>query len=211
MSYDQRERILLGFKWVAGVIPCHGPNTYPGIADEYRCGFFYHGDDWKMGPQAKARELVIKTVESYGGRVIEPAYTKEVSSTCFQDMFKPHIQESSQIGILTATALNDLKRTPAVVERESGLSSEVLERFIDGKEFDAENCFAITRMLAHIYPLSMKHLVVDNDTSHAGLWHMSQEATQASARVFDRTNSNGATVPYYRYMDTATRCLFITL
>ena len=68
-------------------------------------------------------------------------------------MFKPHIQESAQIGVLTATALNDLKRTPAVVERESGLAKEVLERFIDGKEFDAESSFAITRMLAHVYPL----------------------------------------------------------
>ena len=56
MSYAQRERILLGFKWEAGVLPCTGPATYPTIAEEHRCGFFYHGDDWKMGPQAKARE-----------------------------------------------------------------------------------------------------------------------------------------------------------
>ena len=48
----------------------------------------------------------------------------------------------------------------------------------------------------------MKHLVVDSDTSKAGLWHMSAEETEKSARVFDRKNGNGDTVPYYRYMDT---------
>merc|ERR1739848_595574 len=62
-------------------------------------------------------------------------------------------------------------------------------------------------MLAHVYPLSTKHLVVDSDTSNAGLWHMSEEETKASARVFDRKNSNGDTTPYYRYMDTATSAL----
>ena len=56
---------------------------------------------------------------------------------------------------------------------------------IDGKEFDAESAFSITRMLTQVYPLSIKHVVVDSDTSNAGLWHMSEEETRASARVFD--------------------------
>ena len=92
MSFAQRERIIRSFRQVTEVLPCLGPWTYVPMARQHRPGFFYHGDDWKMGPQAAARAAVIEAVEEYGGRVIEPAYTKNVSSTEFQTLFDPAIK-----------------------------------------------------------------------------------------------------------------------
>ena len=112
---------------------------------------FYHGDDWKMGPQAAARAAVIEAVEEYGGRVVEPEYTKNVSSTEFQSSFDTAIKESVHTGVLVRTTLNDIKRTSDVIQRETGVGTEVLDRLIDGKEFDRQNVDAIVRTLHHTH------------------------------------------------------------
>ena len=40
-----------------------------------------HGDDWKTGVQKKIRKQVIETLKKWSGKVIEPKYTKNISST----------------------------------------------------------------------------------------------------------------------------------
>ena len=40
-----------------------------------------HGTDWLEGPLAPYRDLAIKALETYGGKLIEVEYTKDVSST----------------------------------------------------------------------------------------------------------------------------------
>ena len=39
-----------------------------------------HGDDWKTGAQKKTREQVLDIIKNWGGKLIEPRYTKKVSS-----------------------------------------------------------------------------------------------------------------------------------
>jgi hypothetical protein len=55
----------------------------------------------------------------HGGVVIEPEYTPEVSSTDMQVKLASSMNEQKLQGILLRTALNDLKRTPEVVARET--------------------------------------------------------------------------------------------
>ena len=38
--------------------------------------YVVHGDDWKSGVQKKTRAQVISTLRIWGGRLIEPKYTK---------------------------------------------------------------------------------------------------------------------------------------
>ena len=40
-----------------------------------------HGDDWLSGPLVPYRELAIKALETYGGKLIEIPYTKGISSS----------------------------------------------------------------------------------------------------------------------------------
>ena len=43
--------------------------------------YVIHGDDWKNGIQKKTRDRVIKTLKKWSGKLIEPKYTKNISST----------------------------------------------------------------------------------------------------------------------------------
>merc|ERR1711865_744818 len=207
MSYDQREHILRAFRFVKEVIPCDGPHMYAEMTREHKPAFFCHGDDWKTGPQAQARAHVIEELDKHGGQIVEPFYTPSVSSTGDQDMFRSTIEESRNTGVLMRTCLNDLKRVPEVIEKETGLSSELLTNLIRGQDLDRENMDSVIRLIHHQYPTSMKHLVVDRDDSHRGVWHMSKEASMKSSRILDRVNANQQKLPYYDYMDTATSAL----
>ena len=93
------------------------------------------------------------------------------------------------------------------MSKETRIGESVINKILSGHEFDVENVDAITRLFARQFPIDKKHLLVNHDTSSGGMWHMSRDETEKSARVFDRTNSNGDTTPYYRYMDTAASSL----
>ena len=62
-----------------------------------------HGDDWRKGIQKKTREKAIKILKKWGGKLIEPKYTKDVSSS----MIKKKIIE---IGTTSSTRRSKLKR-----------------------------------------------------------------------------------------------------
>ena len=51
-------------------------------------------------------------------------------STGYQHMFCASTGESAQTGVLVRTALNDLKRVPEVIEKETGLSKAALNNSI---------------------------------------------------------------------------------
>ena len=43
--------------------------------------YLVHGDDWKKGVQKKARARAISVLKKWKGILIEPKYTKNISST----------------------------------------------------------------------------------------------------------------------------------
>ena len=46
-----------------------------------RPDYVVHGDDWRSGIQKNVRKQVIKTLKKWSGKIIEPRYTKNISST----------------------------------------------------------------------------------------------------------------------------------
>ena len=62
------------------------------------------GDDWKEGIQKKTRQRVINTLKLWGGRLIEPRYTKNISST------KIRSKIFSALGITPQNRLSKLSR-----------------------------------------------------------------------------------------------------
>ena len=53
--------------------------------------YVVHGDDWKSGVQKKTRDRVIKTLKKWSGKLIEPKYTKNISSTEIKDKISEYI------------------------------------------------------------------------------------------------------------------------
>ena len=80
LSYDERYQIVSNIKGVKKVVPQDQLDYVPAIL-KYKPDIFIHGSDWKKGVQKKARQRVLKAMEEIGGKVIEPEYTKEISST----------------------------------------------------------------------------------------------------------------------------------
>ena len=79
LDYSQREIVLKNLKLVSKVVP-QKKLDYVDNLNQIRPDYVVHGDDWKKGVQKKTRERVIKTLKKWNGKLIEPKYTKNISS-----------------------------------------------------------------------------------------------------------------------------------
>ena len=207
MPYEHRKRIIQSMRQVKAVMPCHGPEQYAPLVRRYRPDYFVHGDDWKTGPQQQARGEVLRACRGYGGEVVEPAYTPVVSSTQSQKDFSSSLENSHHVGLLIRTVLNDTKRDVEVAARETKLGKQALNRLLAGHELDELSKESAIRILSRFYPIPKRQMMIDEDTSDKGAWFMTAAQTENTQRIFNRTNANGDTTPYYKYMDTATSAL----
>lgn len=80
LSYEQRSKVIENLQGVERVIP-QDTLDYVANLEALKPDFVVHGDDWKTGVQKATRERVIEALDSWGGELIEPTYTRDVSST----------------------------------------------------------------------------------------------------------------------------------
>jgi phosphoenolpyruvate phosphomutase len=124
-DYDQRFKIVCNLKLVDEVIPQDSWN-YKLILNAIKPNFFVHGDDWKIGVQAKIRLDVIKELKKWNGKLIEPKYFKNVSKIS-------HKKKILYLGItpdqrkLQLKRLLKVKKIIRIMESHSALSSLIVE------------------------------------------------------------------------------------
>ncbi|MFA5942642.1 MAG: phosphoenolpyruvate mutase [Candidatus Paceibacterota bacterium] len=87
MSYDQRKAVVENIKGVSRVIPQATLDYRPNLK-RLKPDFVVHGDDWKMGVQRETRQQVIDTLKKWGGTLVEPEYTHNISSTALNNALK---------------------------------------------------------------------------------------------------------------------------
>lgn len=80
MNYDLRKIIIENVKGVDEVI-CQEIKDYSPNLIKLKPKYMVHGTDWREGPLADVRQKAIDLMASWGGEVIEPEYTKGVSSS----------------------------------------------------------------------------------------------------------------------------------
>ena len=80
LDFKKRKVVVENIKYVKKVIP-QQTLDYVENLNLIKPNFVVHGDDWKIGVQKKTRERVIKTLKQWSGKLIEPKYTKNISST----------------------------------------------------------------------------------------------------------------------------------
>jgi len=80
LDYRKRKVVLENIKYVDRVIP---QNTLDYVENLklIKPDYVVHGDDWKTGVQKETRKRVIKTLKTWSGKLIEPNYTKNISSS----------------------------------------------------------------------------------------------------------------------------------
>ena len=84
LDYKRRKIIIQNIRYVKKVIPQNTLSYVPNL-NLIRPDFVVHGDDWKSGVQKKTRSDVIKTLKKWSGKLIEPKYTKNISSTIIKN------------------------------------------------------------------------------------------------------------------------------
>lgn len=87
MDYERRKAVLESVKYVDEVV-CQETKDYADNLRRYRPDYMVHGTDWRTGPLAQVREKAIDLMRSWGGEVIEPEYTRGVSSTQLKQKVK---------------------------------------------------------------------------------------------------------------------------
>lgn len=125
MNYEQRKMIVENLKGVHEVIPQETLDYVPNL-EIIKPDYVVHGDDWKTGIQKETRKRVINALDKWGGVLIEPEYTKGISST------KLNIG-LMELGTTPGIRLNRLRRLLyakdiiRIIEAHNGLTGLIVE------------------------------------------------------------------------------------
>lgn len=186
LTYKQREVVLKNIKYVDELMP---QNTldYTENLKKIKPDFVVHGDDWKTGALKKTREKVVSTIKKWSGKLIEPAYTKNISSKMIKKkMNEPGITPSARLSKLKR--LIDSKKIVRILESHSGLTGSIIENLSvqlkQGiKEFDGMWSSSLTDSTLRAKPDNQS---VDYTTRVSGLADILDVTTKPI--IFDADN-----------------------
>lgn len=88
MDYEMRKTVIENVNGVSCVVPQSTRDYEPNLR-KYKPDYMVHGTDWREGPLADVRAKAIDVMAEWGGKIVEPEYTKGVSSS----MIKKKIRE----------------------------------------------------------------------------------------------------------------------
>ena len=125
LNFERRKIVVQNIKYVNKVIP-QSTHSYVPNLKKIKPDFVVHGDDWKKGVQKQTRKDVIKTLKKWSGRLIEPKYTKNISST----LIKNKILEIGSSPLNRVSRLKRLmisKNIVRILESHSSLTGLIIE------------------------------------------------------------------------------------
>ena len=196
LSYKQREIVLKNIKFVKKVIP-QKTLDYRVNLKIIKPNFVVHGDDWKIGIQKQVRLNVIKTLKKWGGKLIEPKYTKNISSTLIKkDILKVGTSPDTRKSKLKR--LIEAKNIVRILESHSALTGMIIEnlKIIKNQnffEFDGMWSSSLTDSALRGKPDNQS---VDYSTRIAGLNEILEVTTKPL--IFDA--DNGGRIEHLPYM-----------
>lgn len=126
LPFDIRSKTVESIKGVTKVIP-QDTLDYTNNLLELKPDIVVHGDDWKTGIQSETRKKVIEIISKWNGKLIEPSYTPNISSTNINSA----IQEIGTTPDIRRTRLRRLinaKPIVRVLEAHSGLAGLIVEK-----------------------------------------------------------------------------------
>ena len=139
IDFEKRKLIAENIKGVKAVV-VQDTYDYEPILRKLKPDYLVHGDDWKTGFQSRMREKILKLLNEWGGKLVEPEYTRGISSTAL-------IDELTKNGVTADTRRKSFNRLLTVkpivriLEAHTGLTGLIAEKTHiekDGKrvEFD---------------------------------------------------------------------------
>ena len=125
LDFKKRKVVVENIKYVSRVIP---QNTldYVENLNLIKPNYVVHGDDWKNGVQKKTRDRVIKTLKKWSGKLIEPKYTKNISSTAIKNKIS-NILSSPDNRVSRLKRLINSKKIVRILESHNSLTGLIIE------------------------------------------------------------------------------------
>ena len=124
LSYKQREIVLKNIKFVSKVIP-QKTLDYSYNLNLIKPHYVVHGNDWKSGVQKETRAKVIKELKKWGGKLIEPLYTKNISSTLIKKKISEIVSTENRVSRLKR--LIHSKDIVRILESHNSLTGLIIE------------------------------------------------------------------------------------
>ena len=139
LNFRRRKIILQNIKYVKKVIS-QDTLDYVKNIQIIKPDYVVHGDDWKSGVQKKTRDRVVKVLKKWGGKLIEPKYTKNISSTIIKNKIL-EIGTSPENRVSRLKRLLKSKKIVRILESHSALTGLIIEnlkvqKFNKISEFD---------------------------------------------------------------------------
>ena len=126
LDYEKRKDVLENIKYVKRVIP---QNTFDYVENLklIKPNYVVHGDDWKTGVLKETRKRVIKTLKKWSGKLIEPKYTKNISSSLIKkemtNIISSPVNRVSRLKRLMSS--NDIVR---ILESHNSLTGLIIDK-----------------------------------------------------------------------------------
>ena len=137
LDFKRRKIVIQNIKYVKKVIPQNTLDYVPNL-NLLKPDIVVPGDDWKTGVQKKTRERVIKTLKKWSGKLIEPKYTKKISSTIIKSKIL-EIGASPQNRVSRLKRLLTSKDIVRILESHNSLTGLIIENLkINKKKIDIE-------------------------------------------------------------------------
>ncbi len=137
LNWENRKKILENIKGVTKVILQQEWNYVP-VIKKIKPDILVHGTDWKEGYLKNYRELAIKALKSYGGKLIEYEYTKGIS-TMNLSLNQKLIGTSTDLRRSSLKRLLKLKDLVRILETHNPLSALIAEQiYVKDKNFIRE-------------------------------------------------------------------------
>ena len=125
LSFEQRKIVMESIKGVNQVIEQNIWNYEP-ILRKIKPDFLVHGDDWKIGPQKEMRLKCINVLKEWNGKLVEPKYTSNISSTKIQKSIKSRFI-NSEMRLSSLSRLLESKSIVRFLEAHNGLTGIIVE------------------------------------------------------------------------------------
>ena len=196
LDFKQRKVVIQNIKYVTKVIPQKTLDYVPNLK-YIKPDFVVHGDDWKTGIQKKTRGKAIKILKKWSGKLVEPKYTKNISSSKIKEkIYEAGISPENRVSRLKR--LINVKKIVRILESHNSLTGLIIENLKINKkkeylEFDGMWSSSLTDSLTRGKP---DNQAVDYSTRISGLNEMLDVTTKPL--IFDA--DNGGRLEHISYL-----------
>ena len=126
LDYEKRKVVVENIKFVKKVIP-QKTLDYVDNLKLIKPDYVVHGDDWKTGVQKETRKRVIKVLKKWSGKLIEPKYTKSISSTSIKKEMS-NIISSAENRVSRLKRLINSKEIVRILESHNSLTGLIIDK-----------------------------------------------------------------------------------